>query len=73
MGSLISNTRFNIIIMSSLPNSYRPTLQTITAAERANKLSGSTSKGMIPDDLIAFIMEKAQHQVINDECAKIAE
>ena len=33
MGSTISDTRFNIIIMSSLPDSYQPTLQTITAAE----------------------------------------
>ena len=73
MGSLISDTCFNIIIMSSLPNSYCPTLQTITAAERANKLSGSMSKGMMPDDLIAFIMEEAQHRVINDKRTKIAE
>src|SRR5882762_2129754 len=40
MGSVMLDTRFNIIIMSSLPDSYRPTLQTITAAERASKLSG---------------------------------
>jgi hypothetical protein len=73
MGSVISDTRFNIIIMSSLPDSYRPTLQTITAAERANKLSGSTSKGMSPDGLIAFIIEEAQHRVINDERTKTAE
>ena len=33
MGSIVSDTRFNTIIMSSLPESYRPTLQTITAAE----------------------------------------
>ena len=33
MGSTISETRFNTIIMSSLPESYRPLLQTITAAE----------------------------------------
>jgi hypothetical protein len=73
MGSSISDTRFNIIIMSSLPDSYRPTLQTITAAERANKLSGSDSKKMSPNNLIAFIIEEAQHRVINDECAKTAE
>ena len=41
MGSVISNTCFNIIIMSSLPDLYHPALQTITAAERANKLSKS--------------------------------
>ena len=33
MGSTISDTRFNTIIMSSLPESYRPTLQMITAAK----------------------------------------
>ena len=33
MGSTISDARFNIILMSSLPESYRPTLQTITTAE----------------------------------------
>ena len=70
MGSIISNTCFNIMIMSSLPNSYHPTLQTITAAEQTNKLSESTSKGMSPNDLIAFIIEEAQHQVINDKCCQ---
>jgi gag-polypeptide of LTR copia-type len=40
MGSVMSDTRFNTIIMFSLPESYRPTLQTITAAEQASKLSG---------------------------------
>ena len=33
MGSTISDARFNIILMSSLPESYRPTLQMITTAE----------------------------------------
>ena len=73
MGSVISDTRFNIIIMSSLPDSYRPTLQTITAAERASKLSGSKAQQMKPDDLMAFIIEEAQHRVINDERSKNAE
>ena len=73
MGTTLSDTRFNIIIMSSLPDSYRPTLQTITAAERASNLSGSKSQRMSPDDLIAFIIEEAQHRVINDERAKTAE
>ena len=59
--------------MSSLPESYRPTLQTITAAERANKLSGGKSSSMKHDDLIAFITEEAQHWVINDERGKNAE
>ena len=67
------DTRFNIIIMSSLPESYRPTLQTITAAERASKLSGGVSQQMKPNDLIAFIIEEAQHCVISDERSKNAE
>ena len=73
MGSVIADTHFKIIIMSSLPDSYRPTLQTITAAEKATRLSGSMSKGMLPDNLIAFIIEEAQHQVINDKHTKTAE
>jgi hypothetical protein len=69
MGSTISDARFNTLIMSSLPESYRPTLQTITAAERASALTGS-SKKMTANDLIDFFMEEAQHRVINDERSK---
>ena len=72
-GSVIADTCFKIIIMSSLPDSYCPTLQTITTAEKATRLSGSMSKGMLPNDLITFIIEEAQHQVINDKCTKTAE
>ena len=61
MGSETSDTCFKTIIMSSLPESYRPTLQTITAAERANKLAGGQSTGMTHANLIAFIIEEAQH------------
>jgi hypothetical protein len=68
MGSEVSDTRFNTMIMSSLPESYRPTLQTITASERASALaSGSTSRKMKASDLIVFLIEEAQHRVINDE------
>lgn len=67
IGSTLSETRFNIIIMSSLLESYRPTLQTITTSERASKLSGNQSNAMKADDLTAFIIEEAQHRVINDE------
>src|ERR1700678_1134928 len=59
--------------MSSLPASYRPTLQTITATERVNRLSGSQANAMKSDDLIAFIIEEAQHRVIIDERTKTAE
>src|ERR1700684_2141399 len=73
MGSTLSETRFNTIIMSSLPESYRPSLQTITAAERVNKLSGGQSSGIKSDDLIAFLIEEAQHRVINEQRNKNAE
>ena len=36
MGSTLLDTRFNIILMSSLLESYRPTLQTITTTERTS-------------------------------------
>ena len=73
MGSTVSDTRFSTIIMSSLPESYRPTLQAITAAERANKLSGGQSAAIKYMDPIDFLIEEAQHHVINDEHGKNAE
>ena len=74
MGLTISDLRYNTIIMSSLPESYQPTLQTITAAEQASTLLGtSSSRAMKPDDLITFITEEVQHRIINDECTKNAE
>ena len=76
IGSKISDTRFNTMIMSSLPESYRPTLQTITASEQASALmsgNGSMSKKMKSSDLIAFLIEEAQHRVINDERTKSSE
>ena len=74
MGSTLSDARFSIIIMSSLPDSYQPTLQTITAAECANSTLGSASSTRMKlDDLIMFLTEEAQHQVINDEHTKTAE
>ena len=73
MGSELSDTHFNTIIMSSLPESYHPMLQTITAAEKANSLTGGSTKKMKADDLIAFLMEEAQHCIINDERSKDSE
>src|SRR6202161_3912155 len=73
MGSTLSETRFNTIIMSSLPESYRPSLQTITAAERVNKLSGRQSSGIKADDLMGFLIEEAQHRLINEQRGKNAE
>ena len=68
----MSDNRFNIIIMSSLPESYRLTLQTITASERLSRLSGNQSSAMGANELMTFITEEAQHQVINDEHTKTA-
>ena len=68
IGSIISDSRFNIIIMSSLPESYRPTLQTIIMSERVARLSGTQSTAMKANDIISFIIDKAQHHVINDDC-----
>jgi len=74
MGSTLSDSWFNTIIMLSLPESYWPTLQTITAAERTSAgLGTSSSKKMKADDLIAFFIEEAQHCAINDERTKSAE
>ena len=71
MGSMISDLCYNTIIMSSLPESYQPTLQTITAAEWASTLLGTlSSRAMKPDDLIT---EEALHHVINDEHTKNVE
>ena len=44
----------------------------ITAAEWTSKLSGMQSNAMKADDLIAFIIEEAQHQVINNNHTKNA-
>ena len=44
MGSTLSNSRYNTIIMSSLPESYWPTLQMITAAEGTNAALGLSWK-----------------------------
>ena len=74
MGLTIPNSCYNMITMSSLLESYQPTLQTITAAERTSTLLGtSSSRVMKPNNLITFIMEEVQHHIINDECTKNVE
>ena len=71
MGSTISNSCYNTIIMLLLPESYQPTPQTITAVEHMSTLLGtSSSRVMKPDDLITFIMEEAQYCIINNEHTK---
>jgi hypothetical protein len=69
----MSDNQFNIIIMSSLPESYWPILQMITAAERANKLSGMQANTINMDNLMAFIIKEARHHVINNDQTKSAE
>src|ERR1700720_4735839 len=73
MGSTLSDTRFSTMIMSSLPVSYRPALQTITAAERVQSAqsttpgtTGTPARKMSPTDLIAFFLEEANHRVIEE-------
>ena len=74
MGLTISDLHYNTIIMSSLPESYQPTLQTITAVEHVSTLLGTlSSRVMKPDNLITFITEEAQHCIINDEHTKNVE
>ena len=71
MGSVLSDSRYRTIVMHSLPESYRPALQTITAAEQASAaMGGSTTKKMKPEDLMNFFIEEAQHRVINAERSK---
>ena len=70
MGSKISETRLNMMIMSSLPKSYRPIPQTITASKWASALTSpgsSMQRKMKPSDLIVFLIEEAQHHIINNE------
>jgi len=59
--------------MTSLPESYQPTLQTITAAERTNLALGTLSKKMKADDLISFLIKEAQYCAIIEETARVAE
>ena len=71
MGSVLSDSRYRTIVMHSLPESYRPALQTITAAEKASAaMGGSSTNRMKPGDLMNFFIEEAQHRVINAERSK---
>ena len=73
MGSTISDTRYNTIVMSSLLESYHPTLQTIMAMEHTSVVLGTSSLSkMKVEDLIAFIIEEAQHHLINNKWTKTA-
>ena len=67
MGSSISDTHFNAITMASLPASYWPVKQTISAAKCTSKTLMSSS------DLIAFFTEEAQNWYLEDQRANQAE
>jgi hypothetical protein len=71
MGSVLSDSHYQTIIMHSLPESYRPALQMIIVAEWANTTSGvSSANKMKPNDLMNFFIEEAQHCIINAEGSK---
>jgi hypothetical protein len=76
MGSMFSDARLCTIIMTSLPPSYRPALQTITAAQKASAITSTSSSSMVklkPADLIEFFTEEAQHRVIEEDRTKSGE
>ena len=79
MGSSFSKQKLIKLITSLLPGLYRPTLQTLTAADRALKLkqpstlSGvatqtitTTLAGMSLSELMDYFIEEAEHHVIED-------
>ena len=66
MGLLISDTHFNAMIMASLPVSYHPMKQMISAAERTTKTPMSLT------DLIAFFTEEAWNWYLEDQQASQA-
>ena len=79
MGSSFSEQKLITLIISLLPNSYRPTLQTLTAADRASKLKqpstlsevatqtvAMTLAGMSLYELMDYFIEEAEHCIIED-------
>ena len=76
MGSTFSDAHLATIIMTSLPPSYRPALQTITAAQKASAIASTSSSSMVklkPADLIEFFTEEAQHHIIEEDRTKQGE
>ena len=79
MGSSFSEQKLITLITSLLLNSYRATLQTLTAADRASKLKqpstllgvatqtiAATLAGMSPHELMDYFIEEAEHCIIED-------
>jgi len=65
MGTSLSDTDFTAIIMSSLPESYRPILSSMSAGARIAKTS------LTPYDLISFVTEEYEHhQLMTSRVAK---
>ena len=86
MGSSFSEQKLITLITSLLLNSYRATLQTLTAADRASKLKqpstllgvatqtiAATLAGMSPHELMDYFIEEAEHCIIEDNWAKQTE
>jgi len=65
--SSVSDPTYISIIISSMPEMYRPTIQTV---ETTMKVTG---KPIDPSDLIAIFIQEAEHRVIANNQAKIAE
>jgi hypothetical protein len=63
----VTDSTYATIIISSMPNTYRPTIQTV---ETTMKVTGKT---LDPNDLIAIFIEEAEHRVIGEAQAKHAE
>jgi hypothetical protein len=62
--SPITDSTYVSIVISSMPESYRPTVQTI---ETTMKVTG---KQIAPDDLVAIFLQKAEHRAIEGGNAK---
>ena len=74
MGSTLLDMHFSTLIMSSLPPSYHPAIQTITTAEKIGVMHGTAIRPkMLPNGLINFFTEEVQHHAIDDEHSKLAE
>jgi hypothetical protein len=63
----VSDSTYATIIISSMPNTYRPTIQMV---ETTMKVTGKT---LDPNDLIAIFIEEAEHHIIGEAQAKHTE
>jgi hypothetical protein len=63
----VSDSTYATIIISSMPNTYRTTIQMVKTTMKV------TGKTLDPNDLIAIFIEEAEHRVIGEAQAKHAE